>query len=267
MATERGPLTGLQRRSVLLLAVAVGVLSCAAEGPREDSSSTEVTPTLAATTSDPSTSIESTSIASTATELTTTTALTVVSRATSTTSTVPTTTPYQVPLKDVAAAGWGTTHAGYSATDVFAPCGADVVSPVNGVALEVRTVDGWDPAVEDPATRGGRSIALLGDDGVRYYMAHFEAIDPAILVGGRVGVGDLLGTVGQTGRASACHVHFGISPPCPTQEWSVRRGAIWPHPYLDAWRAGEQLSPVEEVERWVSDNPTACADAAAVNGG
>jgi murein DD-endopeptidase MepM/ murein hydrolase activator NlpD len=191
----------------------------------------------------------------------------VVPRATTTTSTVPTTTPYQVPVKDVAAAGWGTAHAGYSATDVFAPCDAEIVSPVNGVALEVRTVDGWDPAVDDPATRGGRSIALLGDDGVRYYMAHFESIDPAILVGGRVGVGDLLGTVGQTGRASACHVHFGISPPCPTTEWSVRRGAIWPHPYLDAWRVGEQLSPVEEVERWVSDNPTACADAAAVNGG
>jgi murein DD-endopeptidase MepM/ murein hydrolase activator NlpD len=170
-------------------------------------------------------------------------------------------------VKDVAAAGWGTAHAGYSATDVFAPCDAEIVSPVNGVALEVRTVDGWDPAVDDPATRGGRSIALLGDDGVRYYMAHFESIDPAILVGGRVGVGDLLGTVGQTGRASACHVHFGISPPCPTTEWSVRRGAIWPHPYLDAWRVGEQLSPVEEVERWVSDNPTACSDAAAVDDG
>jgi murein DD-endopeptidase MepM/ murein hydrolase activator NlpD len=250
-----------------VVAVAVGVLSCTAADPREDTSSTEAAPRLAATTSGPSTSMASTSIASTTTELTTTTTSTVVPRATTTTSTVPTTTPYQVPVKDVAAAGWGTAHAGYSATDVFAPCDAEIVSPVNGVALEVRTVDGWDPAVDDPATRGGRSIALLGDDGVRYYMAHFESIDPAILVGGRVGVGDFLGTVGQTGRASACHVHFGISPPCPTTEWSVRRGAIWPHPYLDAWRVGEQLSPVEEVERWVSDNPTACADAAAVNGG
>ena len=217
---------------------------------------------MAATTSGPPTAT-----ASTTTDLTTTTATTVVSRVTTTTSTVPTTTPYQVPVKDVAVAGWGTTHAGYSATDVFAPCDAAIVSPVNGIALEVRTVDGWDPAVDDPATRGGRSIALLGDDGVRYYMAHFESIDPAILVGGRVGVGDLLGTVGQTGRASACHVHFGISPLCPTAEWSVRRGAIWPYPYLDAWRVGEQLSPVDEVEWWVSDNPTACADAAAVNGG
>jgi murein DD-endopeptidase MepM/ murein hydrolase activator NlpD len=133
------------------------------------------------------------------------------------------------------------------------------------MALEVRTVDGWDPAVDDPATRGGRSIALLGDDGVRYYMAHFESIDPAIIVGGRVGVGDLLGTVGETGRASACHVHFGISPPCPTAEWSVRRGAIWPYPYLDAWRVGEQLSPAEEIASWVVDNPTACADASVDN--
>ena len=137
------------------------------------------------TTSGTSTSMASTSIASTTTELTTTTTSTAVPRATTTTSTVPTTTPYQVPVKDVAAAGWGMAHAGYAATDVFAPCDAEIVSPVNGVALEVRTVDGWDPAVDDPATRGGRSIALLGDDGVRYYMAHFESIDSAILVGGR----------------------------------------------------------------------------------
>ena len=61
--------------------------------------------------------------------------------------------------------------------------------------------------------------------------------------------GDPLGVMGQTGNArkSACHTHFGISWPCDATEWAVRRGEIWPWKYLDAWRAGEQLSPVAEI--------------------
>jgi murein DD-endopeptidase MepM/ murein hydrolase activator NlpD len=166
-----------------------------------------------------------------------------------------------VPLADAAGAGWGSTHAGYPATDIFVGCGAEVVSPVNGTAIDVRTIDSWDAAVDNPATRGGRSVAVLGDDGVRYYVAHLDEVDPAVTVGVRVAIGQRLGTVGRTGRTSACHLHVAISPPCPGKEWSVRRGVIWPSPYLDAWRAGEQLSPAEEVARWLAANPTACADA------
>jgi murein DD-endopeptidase MepM/ murein hydrolase activator NlpD len=130
---------------------------------------------------------------------------------------------------------------------------------VNGVVIEVRTVDRWDPAIDNPATRGGRSVAILGDDGVRYYTAHLDTIDVA--QGRRVGAGDPIATVGRTGRASACHVHFAISPPCPGPEWSVRRGVVWPHPYLDAWRVGEQRSPADEIDEWVADHPDACAEA------
>jgi murein DD-endopeptidase MepM/ murein hydrolase activator NlpD len=178
---------------------------------------------------------------------------------TTTTTATPTSTAYVVPVADVDAAGWGSTHSGYPATDIFAACGAEIVSPVNGSVLESRIVDGWDPQVDNPATRGGRSVAVLGDDGVRYYMAHMEAIDPAVVPGARVDAGRYLGTVGETGRASACHLHFSISPPCPGKEWSVRRGVIWPSTYLDAWRAGEQPSPADEVARWVAAHPDACA--------
>ena len=178
---------------------------------------------------------------------------------TTTTVPVPTTTPYRVPLERAESAGWGTTHAGYEATDIFTGCGAVIVSPVNGALLEVRTIDGWDPAIDNPATRGGRSIAILGDDGVRYYMAHFEEVEAALTPGDRVSIGDRLGTVGQTGRALACHIHFALSPPCSGKEWSVRRGVIWPYPYLDAWRRGESLSPVEEIQSWIAANPDGCA--------
>lgn len=172
-------------------------------------------------------------------------------------------TSYRVPVADVEAAAWGDTHAGYPATDIFVGCGALIVSPVNGLVAESRRLNAYDPNVDNPATRGGRSVSIIGDDGVRYYLAHFESIEEGIEPGARVSIGAPLGLMGQTGRASACHLHFGISPPCSQKEWSVRRGAIWPFPYLDAWRRGELFSPLPEIEQWASEHPAACAEAMA----
>ncbi len=98
----------------------------------------------------------------------------------------------------------------------------------------------WDPDVGDPATRGGNAVSIIGDDGVRYYLAHFQLIDPAIIPGARVVAGDFLGEMGDTGRAGACHVHFALSLPCPNREWWVRRGVIWPDEYLTSWQRGWQ---------------------------
>ncbi len=175
----------------------------------------------------------------------------------------PTTTPYGLPVADGAGAGWSDTHSTYPATDIFVGCGARLVSPVWGTVLEVRRLDAYDPTIDNPATRGGRSVSILGLDGVRYYLAHFDTIVDGLDVGDEVALGQELGTMGETGRTSACHLHFSISPPCPGKEWSVRRGVIWPHGYLDAWREGRQLSPVDEVEDWLVANPNACADAMA----
>ena len=244
----------MRRTSVSVLAASLLCLvACASDESAIDeivsSTSVIVAPTVRA----PSTTQ---SVAGHASAPSTTSSL---STTTTTAEPPPTSTPYLVPVADVAAAGWGSTHSGYPATDIFSACGAEIVSPVNGTVLEVRLVDGWDPAVDDPATRGGRTVAVLGDDGVRYYMAHMDLIDPAVVVGARVGVGQFVGTVGRTGRTSACHLHFSISPPCPGEEWLVRRGVVWPYPYLDAWRAGEQRSPAAEVAQWVADNPDGCA--------
>jgi murein DD-endopeptidase MepM/ murein hydrolase activator NlpD len=183
---------------------------------------------------------------------------------TTTTTSVPTTTPYLIPLVNAQSGGWGDTHSRYPATDLFENgCGNGIVSPVNGALIEVRRVNSYDSNVDNPATRGGRSVSILGDDGVRYYLAHFELIDEALAVDTRVTAGQYLGTIGTTGRSSACHVHFGISPPCSNQEWSVRRGVVWPYTYLNDWSRGGQLSPVEEVAAWVASNPDTCAAAAA----
>jgi murein DD-endopeptidase MepM/ murein hydrolase activator NlpD len=145
------------------------------------------------------------------------------------------------PIDPANVAKYGRSHHDYPAADIFAPCGTTVVAPVAGTISEMSTKDVWDPKVNDGATRGGLSVTLVGDDGVRYYGSHLSAIDPALVVGRHVDVGQPLGKVGNTGdaRGIQCHLHFGISAPCGVGDWQVRRGALQPAPLLDSWRAGD----------------------------
>jgi murein DD-endopeptidase MepM/ murein hydrolase activator NlpD len=147
-----------------------------------------------------------------------------------------------------AAAVYSHVHDEYPASDILAPCGTPVVAATDGVVLEVNRVDKWNPTTDDGAWRGGRFMSILGDDGVRYYGAHFSVILDAMAPGVRVAAGQQIGLVGTTGKSSACHLHFGISPPCGrVGDWWNRRGGIWPWPYLDAWRSGAPKSAVAEV--------------------
>jgi murein DD-endopeptidase MepM/ murein hydrolase activator NlpD len=147
------------------------------------------------------------------------------------------------------------THHDYPATDIMAACGTPVVAATDGVVLTVSRIDTYDPKVNAGATRGGLAVSILGDDGVRYYGSHLAAIDPAIRADARVSAGQPLGKVGRTGDASACHLHFGISPPCGrTTDWWIQRGVVWPWPYLDSWRNGGGKSAVAEVDAWRSAN-------------
>jgi len=172
---------------------------------------------------------------------------------------------YTVPVAPGVNVGYGGvgSHHDYPAADIFASpgCGTPLVSPVDGRVLEVRTVNLYDPATDNPAHRGGRYVTILGTDGVRYYLAHLDTVAPGLSPGQPIGTGAVVGTMGRTGRAGACHVHLGISPPCPGKEWSVRRGVVWPQPYLDAWRRGATGSPAAEVGAWARANPGACAAA------
>ncbi|MET7400809.1 M23 family metallopeptidase [Dactylosporangium sp. NPDC005572] len=146
-------------------------------------------------------------------------------------------------------------HHDYPASDIIANCGLVAVSPVDGTVLEVARVDTWNRKTNDGATRGGLSVSILGHDGARYYMSHFSSIDQGIEAGAAVTAGQPVAKVGRTGDASACHIHFGISPACQrTGDWWTRRGVIWPWPYLDAWKAGKEKSPVGELESWQQKN-------------
>ena len=144
-------------------------------------------------------------------------------------------------------ASYGHSHHDYPATDIFAARGCAVVAPVTGRVDEVNTVDRWSSSTNKGADRGGISWSIVGVDGVRYYGSHLESL--AVRAGQRVVAGQVLGKVGDTGsaRGTGPHLHFGLSWPTRPGIWWVRRGEVYPWPYLDSWRAGGSRSPAAAV--------------------
>jgi murein DD-endopeptidase MepM/ murein hydrolase activator NlpD len=153
---------------------------------------------------------------------------------------------YVFPVQPASSTNYGPYHHDYPAVDIFCPIGSLFVAPTGGVVDYVSTKDIWDPAVDDPATRGGLSVAIIGDDGVRYYGSHLSFVQPGIVPGVHVDAGQTLGKTGHTGDARYVdpHLHFGISHPTTPDDWKTRRGEFSPYKYLRAWQVGTQLRPV-----------------------
>ena len=164
---------------------------------------------------------------------------------------------YIFPVADCAV-NYARAHHDYAATDILAQKGCKFVSPVNGVIDEVNRTDLWSGKTNLGADRGGLYVSIIGEDGVRYYGSHLTSIVASIQPGVVVTAGQLLGKVGATGsaRGTSPHLHFGISWPTPTQPnvWWVRRGEVLPWKYLDAWKAGKDLSPAKAVTAALAKN-------------
>ena len=141
-------------------------------------------------------------------------------------------------------------HHDYPATDILAKAGCKYVAVTSGVIDEVNRVDSWSGKTNLGVDRGGLYVSFIGTDGVRYYASHLRTIPQSIQPGVEIKAGRLLGTVGATGsaRGTKPHIHFGLSWSTPPQTWWVRRGMVWPWKYLDAWKAGKDLSPAKEIE-------------------
>ena len=142
-------------------------------------------------------------------------------------------------------------HHDYPAADIFGKKGCAFVSPVAGIVDEVNSVDKWSGKTNLGADRGGLSISIIGDDGLRYYGSHLSKIEANIVPGYKVATGEKLGEIGSTGsaRGTKPHLHFGISYPTEKGIWWVRRGVglekgkTSPWKYLQAWQAGKDLKP------------------------
>ena len=154
------------------------------------------------------------------------------------------------PVADCAV-NYARAHHDYAATDILAKAGCKYVAPMDGIVDEVNRTDMWSGKTNLGIDRGGLYVSIIGTDGVRYYGSHLlkNSIPVGIEPGVMVKAGQLLGKVGATGsaRGTAPHLHFGISWPTPADTWWVRRGEVLPWKYLDAWKAGKDLSPVKEV--------------------
>jgi len=154
-------------------------------------------------------------------------------------------------------------HHDYPASDIFAKKGCAFVSPIAGVVDEVNAVDKWSGKTNLGADRGGLSISILGDDGLRYYGSHLSKIEANIVPGYKVATGEKLGEIGSTGsaRGTKPHLHFGISYPTEKGIWWVRRGVglemgkTSPWKYLQAWQAGKDLKPKLTVPSVIPTEP------------
>ena len=91
--------------------------------------------------------------------------------------------------------GGGSSHMG---NDILAPKGTPVVANVGGVVTQRN------------GAVSGLAYFLAGDDGNRYFGAHLDSFGAS----GRVSIGTVIGTVGNTGDASGGppHLHFEMHP-------------------------------------------------------
>ena len=125
------------------------------------------------------------------------------------------------------------------------PMGTRFVAVTSGVVDYVSKEDLYAKGSREPNDYSGLAVAIIGDDGVRYYGSHLSEVAEGIEPGMRVEAGQLLGLTGISGNAAGTypHLHFGISRPTTREDWQVRRGQVWPQPYLAAWRRGENVTP------------------------
>jgi murein DD-endopeptidase MepM/ murein hydrolase activator NlpD len=118
------------------------------------------------------------------------------------------------------ARGEGRVH---DAIDIMAPRGTPVIAAAAG-RIEKLFDSG----------RGGRTIYIRrpGGQWIDYY-AHLDSYVPGLAEGQKVVQGQLIGTVGSTGDASAeaPHLHYAINAMAPGESWWQGR-AINPYPLL-----------------------------------
>lgn len=104
--------------------------------------------------------------------------------------------------------------------DMFAKCGTPLVAARGGVVTRAAFQE-----------RAGNYVVITEDDGVSTVYMHMRK--PAVVAARqRVLTGQRIGEVGETGRASGCHLHF----------------ELWTAP---GWyQGGTAIDPLPELTRW-----------------
>jgi peptidoglycan LD-endopeptidase LytH len=123
----------------------------------------------------------------------------------------------------------------HEGTDIFAPTGTPVRSPVEG---SLRHASGG---------AGGTAAYVTTREGHELYFAHLASYS-SLKPGDTVRIGDVIGFVGDTGnaRGGAPHLHFEIHP--------KGRGPVNPKPYLDQWVAQAIVNAPQVVTALLGGN-------------
>ena len=120
------------------------------------------------------------------------------------------------------ARGQGRVH---DAIDIMAPRGTPVIAAAAGTVEKL-----FDSRL------GGRTIYIRRPDGqwIDYY-AHLDGYAPGLTEGKRIAQGEMIGTVGSTGDASAeaPHLHYAINAMAPGEGWWQGK-PVNPYPLLMA---------------------------------
>lgn len=119
----------------------------------------------------------------------------------------------------------GRTHAG---SDILATRGQEVYAMTDGV-LDYQAFAGGSGG----SSLSGNLWKLSTTPGGTYYIyAHLDAFAPGLSRGSTVSAGQVIGYVGDTGRAEGCHLHFEL--------WS---GPGW-------YRGGKPFDPLPSLRDW-----------------
>jgi murein DD-endopeptidase MepM/ murein hydrolase activator NlpD len=111
---------------------------------------------------------------------------------------------------------------GHQGQDILAKCGKPVVAALPGRVSYVGYQGGG----------AGNYVVIDGSAGRPDTVYMHLAERAAVRKRERIQAGELLGRVGDTGRASACHLHFEMwSAP----GWGKGGGLLDPEPYLRRW--------------------------------
>ena len=143
---------------------------------------------------------------------------------------------------------WGPGFRFHMGTDVFAPHGTPVRSPVDGTISS------------GSGSLGGLFVKVFQPDGTYFYMAHLSGLAEGFTEGMAVQTGDIVGYVGDSGnaRGGSPHVHLGIYTPGGE--------ATDPKPILDQMLADALADLPRVVEQVRAQRPAAGAQAEAAPG-
>jgi murein DD-endopeptidase MepM/ murein hydrolase activator NlpD len=103
---------------------------------------------------------------------------------------------YQQPAEGF---NWGQLH-NYNAVDIANTCGTPIIAAAEGLVVDAAS-SGWNQGY-------GNYIMIEHPNGTKTRYAHLETLK--VSIGDYVKGGDQIATMGETGEATGCHVHFEV---------------------------------------------------------